>query len=129
MLIVTINEVPGKKIEALGVVRGSTVQSRNLGHDIMAGFRTLVGGEVTAPVSVLPSRKPAQRDLEPFLHHVLAQIFKFQGAQVLIFQHILSPPLAVRSDSHCLTAQLYHKNTGWYRAEQKLPMAPEERLI
>ena len=37
MLIVTINEVPGKKIEALGVVRGSTVQSRNLGHDIMAG--------------------------------------------------------------------------------------------
>src|SRR5699024_2066544 len=79
--------------------------------------------------AVLPSRKPAQRDLEPFLHHVLAQIFKFQGAQVLIFQHILSPPLAVRSDSHCLTAQLYHKNTGWYRAEQKLPMTPEERLI
>ena len=29
------------------MVRGSTVQSRNLGHDIMAGFRTLVGGEVT----------------------------------------------------------------------------------
>ena len=47
MLIVTINEVPGKKMEALGVVRGSTVQSRNFGHDIMAGFRTLVGGEVT----------------------------------------------------------------------------------
>ena len=47
MLIVTINEVPGKKLEALGVVRGSTVQSRNLGHDLMAGFRTLVGGEVT----------------------------------------------------------------------------------
>ena len=46
MLIVTINEVPGKKFEALGVVRGSTVQSRNLGHDMMAGFRTLVGGEV-----------------------------------------------------------------------------------
>ncbi len=41
MLIVTINEIPGKKLEALGVVRGSTVQSRNLGHDMMAGFRTL----------------------------------------------------------------------------------------
>ena len=47
MLIVTINEIPGKKLEALGVVRGSTVQSRNLGHDMMSGFRTLVGGEVT----------------------------------------------------------------------------------
>ena len=46
MLIVTINEIPGKKLEALGVVRGSTVH-RNLGHDMMAGFRTLVGGEVT----------------------------------------------------------------------------------
>ena len=44
MLIVTINEIPGKKLEALGVVRGSTVQSRNFGHDLMAG---LVGGEVT----------------------------------------------------------------------------------
>ena len=39
MLIVTINEVPGKKIEALGVVRGSTVQSRNLGADAVVGMR------------------------------------------------------------------------------------------
>ena len=37
MLIVTINEIPGKKLEALGVVRGSTVQSRNLGHDMVGG--------------------------------------------------------------------------------------------
>ncbi len=47
MIIVTINELPGKSIEALGVVRGSTVQSRNFGGDIMASFRTLVGGEIT----------------------------------------------------------------------------------
>lgn len=46
MLIATINEVPGKQMEILGVVRGSTVQSRNFGHDILAGFRSLVGGEV-----------------------------------------------------------------------------------
>ena len=46
MLIVTIDHIPGKEFEVLGVARGSTVQSRNLGHDIMAGFRTLVGGEV-----------------------------------------------------------------------------------
>ena len=75
MLIVTINEVPGKKIEALGVVRGSTVQSRNLGHDIMAGFRTLVGGEVTDYAEMLtePGRLPQaawqrmQRNWEPML--------------------------------------------------------------
>ena len=45
MLIVTINEVPGKKLEALGVVRGSTVQSRMvkdaeaLGADAVVGMR------------------------------------------------------------------------------------------
>ena len=60
MLIVTINEIPGKKLEALGVVRGSTVQSRNFGHDLMAGFRTLVGGEVTDTLtcSPRPGRSP-----------------------------------------------------------------------
>ena len=60
MLIVTINEIPGKKLEALGVVRGSTVQSRNFGHDLMAGFRTLVGGEVPdyAECSPRPGRSP-----------------------------------------------------------------------
>lgn len=46
MLIVTIDHIPGKEFEVLGIARGSTVQSRNLGRDIMAGFRTLVGGEV-----------------------------------------------------------------------------------
>ncbi len=46
MLIVTTNDIPGKQIEALGIVRGSTVQSRNLGNDIIASFRTLVGGEI-----------------------------------------------------------------------------------
>ncbi len=46
MLIVTTNDIPGKQFEALGVVRGSTVQSRNVGSDIVASFRTLVGGEI-----------------------------------------------------------------------------------
>lgn len=47
MLIVTIDNLPGKNYEVLGVVRGSTVQSKNFGRDILAGFRTLVGGEIT----------------------------------------------------------------------------------
>ena len=46
MLIVTTNDIPGKSFEVLGVVRGSTVQSKNFGHDLLAGFRTLVGGEI-----------------------------------------------------------------------------------
>ena len=46
MLIVTIDHIPGKNFEVLGAVRGSTVRTKNFGKDIMAGFRTLVGGEV-----------------------------------------------------------------------------------
>ncbi len=46
MLIVTTDDIPGKHFEVLGVVRGSTVQSKNFGHDLLASFRTLVGGEI-----------------------------------------------------------------------------------
>ena len=44
MLIVTINEIPGKKLEALGVVRGSTVQSRNLGHGMRYASASVMQG-------------------------------------------------------------------------------------
>lgn len=47
MKLLTIDTIPGKKIEALGLVRGTTVQSKNLGKDFMAGMKTLVGGELT----------------------------------------------------------------------------------
>lgn len=47
MLIVTIDRIPGREFEVLGVARGSTVRSKNLGQDILAGFRNMVGGEVT----------------------------------------------------------------------------------
>ncbi len=57
MLIVTINEIPGKTIEAIGIVRGSTVQSRNLGGDIMASLRTLVGGEINDYADMLTNAR------------------------------------------------------------------------
>lgn len=47
MLIVTINEVPGHRIEqALGQVFGLVVRSRGLGGNLAAGLRSLVGGEI-----------------------------------------------------------------------------------
>lgn len=43
----TINEVPGRKVvEVLGYVKGSTVQTKNIGKDFMAGLKSLVGGEI-----------------------------------------------------------------------------------
>ena len=46
MILVNISEIPGKKFEVLGLVKGSVVQSKHMGKDIMAGFKTLVGGEI-----------------------------------------------------------------------------------
>ena len=47
IIITTANEIPGKKvIEVLGVVRGSTVRARNIGRDIGAGFKNIIGGEI-----------------------------------------------------------------------------------
>ncbi|MGV6861203.1 MAG: YbjQ family protein [Putridiphycobacter sp.] len=47
MLISTIDKVPNKEIiEILGVARGSTVRARNIGRDIFAGLKNIVGGEI-----------------------------------------------------------------------------------
>src|SRR5699024_10753287 len=48
MLIVTTNEIAGKKITSVkGLVQGSTVTAKHVGRDIGAGLKTLVGGELT----------------------------------------------------------------------------------
>ena len=47
VIITTGNEIPGKKVsEIIGVVKGNTVRARNIGRDIGAGFKNLIGGEV-----------------------------------------------------------------------------------
>ena len=46
MKLYNIDYIPGQNIEALGLVRGAVVQSKNFGKDFMAGMKTLVGGEI-----------------------------------------------------------------------------------
>ena len=53
MLLLNIDHVPGREIEALGLVKGTVVQSKNFGKDFMAGIKTLVGGEITAYTEML----------------------------------------------------------------------------
>ena len=48
MMILTIESVPGKEIkEVKGLVKGSTVRCKNIGRDIGASFKNLVGGEMS----------------------------------------------------------------------------------
>ena len=46
MLLVNIDYIPGREFDALGIVKGTVVQSKNFGKDFMAGMKTLVGGEI-----------------------------------------------------------------------------------
>ena len=48
MIITTSAQVEDKAItKTVGLVKGSTIRARHLGKDIMAGFRGMVGGEIT----------------------------------------------------------------------------------
>lgn len=48
MIITTTETIPNKQItEVLGVSRGSTVRARNVGRDIFAGLKNIVGGEIS----------------------------------------------------------------------------------
>lgn len=53
MMLLSIDYIPGKEIDALGMVKGAVVQTKNFGRDFMAGMKTLVGGEITAYTEML----------------------------------------------------------------------------
>ena len=47
MIIVTTPTIAGKTItETLGLVKGNTIRARNIGRDIIAGFKNITGGEI-----------------------------------------------------------------------------------
>lgn len=48
MILVNTDYISGKKLEMLGLVKGSTIQSKNVVRDITQGLKTLVGGELKA---------------------------------------------------------------------------------
>ena len=63
MIYVTTEHVAGKEIiESLGTVRGSTVRARNIGRDIFAGLKNIVGGEISEYTNLLAqSREQATK--------------------------------------------------------------------
>lgn len=58
MKLVNIDYVPGYEvIEALGIVKGQIVQSKNIGRDFMAGMKTIVGGEIVSYTDMLKTAR------------------------------------------------------------------------
>jgi uncharacterized protein YbjQ (UPF0145 family) len=53
MIMVNTDYITGKELETLSIVKGSTIQAKHLGKDILSGFKTLVGGELSAYVEMI----------------------------------------------------------------------------
>ena len=53
MKLLSIEHIPGQNYEALGIVKGTVVQTKHLGKDFMAGMKTLVGGEIVSYTEML----------------------------------------------------------------------------
>lgn len=47
MITVSTGDIPGKKVvKSLGLVEGNTIRARNIGRDILAGLKNVIGGEI-----------------------------------------------------------------------------------
>ena len=58
MILVNTDFISGSEItETIGIVRGSTIQSKNIGKDLLASFKTIVGGEITEYTEMLESAR------------------------------------------------------------------------
>ena len=66
MIITTTETIPNKEVtEILGIARGSTVRARNIGRDIFAGLKNIVGGEISEYTRLqAESREQAMQRME-----------------------------------------------------------------
>jgi len=53
MLIVNTDYISGKNLEMLGIAKGSSIQTKNIGRDITQGLKTLVGGELNSYIDMM----------------------------------------------------------------------------
>lgn len=53
MILVNTDYIYGKDFEMLGLVKGSTIQSKNIGRDITQGFKTIIGGELKSYTEIM----------------------------------------------------------------------------
>ncbi len=54
MIISTTEKIPGKEVsEVLGIAKGSTIRAKNIGRDILAGLKQIVGGELEGYTQML----------------------------------------------------------------------------
>ena len=57
MILVNTDYINGKDLEMLGLVKGSTIQSRHIGKDISQVFKTIIGGELKSYNEMMESAR------------------------------------------------------------------------
>ena len=62
MLIVNTDFITGKELETIGLVKGSTIQSKNIGKDLGQGFKSLVGGELKSYTKMMNEARDLATD-------------------------------------------------------------------
>ena len=63
MITTTTETISGKKVvKTLGLVKGNTIRARHLGRDIVAGFRNMIGGEITEYTKMLAESREQALD-------------------------------------------------------------------
>jgi len=62
MILASIDTIPGKNYEVLGLVKGTTVQSKHIGRDFLAGLKTIVGGEIKGYTDMLNEARKTATD-------------------------------------------------------------------
>ncbi len=63
MPILTTDDYPGHRIvEVLGIVRGNTIRTRHVGHDLVAAFKSLVGGEIAEYTKLMAEAREQSLD-------------------------------------------------------------------
>lgn len=78
MIISTTETIPGREVaDVVGVVRGSTVRARNIGRDIFASLKNIVGGEVSEYTKLMADSR------EEALHR-MKQDANRQGADAVV---------------------------------------------
>ncbi len=71
MLVVTLDEIPGKRIvKVVGLVRGNTIRARHLGHDVIASIKNMVGGEIADYTKMIAESR--EQALDRMVEHARA---------------------------------------------------------
>lgn len=93
MIIVTSDHIEGKKIvKTLGMVKGSTIRARHVGRDIVAGLRSIVGGEISEYTKLMAEAR------EEAIHRMVEQAEKMGANAILDTRFVTSMVMSGASE-------------------------------